>query len=150
MAICSALIIHHASQPTHTLKEAHHTPGRIRPTTTGCRPYCNEAICGTDQTKLERQSRWIICTHKERGRASQFLGQEGSLRRGCEPRQSDPRCAVSAEFVRVLATYTHLFFDATPLPCSYLRVPFHSMSIKRTFIPGSLEKIAAITYSTQP
>jgi hypothetical protein len=51
------------------------------------------------------------------------------------------RTAVSAEFVRVLATYTP-FFDAdwTPLPCSYLRVPFHSMSFKRTFIPDSLER----------
>lgn len=38
----------------------------------------------------------------------------------------------------------------TPLPCSYLRVPFHRMSFKRTFISNSLGKMAAITYSTQP
>ena len=36
------------------------------------------------------------------------------------------------------------------LPCSYLRVPFHSMSFKRTFISDSLGKMAAITYSTHP
>ena len=40
-------------QPTHPLKEAHHARRRIRPTTTRCRPDRNEAIHGTDQTKLE-------------------------------------------------------------------------------------------------
>ena len=46
-------------------------------------------------------------TRKEGERASS-LGQEGSYGGDANPRQSDPT-AVSAEFVRVLATYTHFF-----------------------------------------